>query len=107
MTAVPVARTWKFWGSRCRFFSVPSTIPWSDRMNCQARRPDHERDEEREEQHQQEEVLVRPAVERDPVRERVGDDEVDRGGEPRVAERAEELRVVRRKTLRELGEVPR
>src|SRR5690242_2144069 len=36
MTAVDVARTWKEWGRRCHRFSVPSTIPSSARMNCQA-----------------------------------------------------------------------
>ena len=35
-TAIPVASTWKFSGSRWRFLSVPNTIPWSDRMNSHA-----------------------------------------------------------------------
>ena len=67
---------------------------------------DHERDEERHQQHEQEEVLLRPAVERDPVRDRERDHQVDQRRRAREVEAVDELRVVQAELPAELAPVP-
>ena len=69
--------------------------------------PDHERDEEREQKQEQVGRLAPAAVERDPVGERIGDDQGGRGGDGREPRGEQELRVVERDGLAEVGEVPR
>ena len=55
---------------------------------------------------QEEQVLPASAAERDPVRERVADRERRHGRDPRVLERADELRLVRRDGVAEVRPRP-
>ena len=63
-------------------------------------RPDQVRDEERGDDEEQEQVLPAPAAERDPVGQRVRDEEREDRGDPRVLERADELLLVGAEGLR-------
>ena len=54
-------------------------------------RPDEVRDEERRDDEEQEEVPPRPGAERDPVHERVREEEAGNRRDARVEERADEL----------------
>jgi hypothetical protein len=67
---------------------------------------DHEGHEERDQQHQQEEILLAPAVERDPVGDGERDHQVDDRGRAREPDTGQELGVVQAELLAELGPVP-
>ena len=57
-------------------------------------RPDQVRDEERRHDDQQQQVLPPAAAERDPVRDRVAEDEREQRRDAGVLDRADELRAV-------------
>jgi hypothetical protein len=70
-------------------------------------RPDEVRDEERCDDEEEEQVPPRPGAERDPVDERIGEQERDRGRDAGIEERAEQLLVVVGEGVREVRELPR
>src|SRR5918996_1455378 len=98
--------------------SGPATIPGADsgsvtRGNAfvgedvqPGERANEVRDEERRDDEEQEEVPPLAGAERDPVDERVRQEERRGRRETRVQERAPELRPVVRERLREVGELP-
>ena len=70
-------------------------------------RPDEVRDEERRDHEDEEDVLPAPGAERDPVGERVAEEERDERRDPGVDERADQLLAVVRDGLGEVRERPR
>ena len=106
ITAIGVASTWKFCGSRPIRFSGPRIRPSSASRNCHCDRPDDERHEERQQEQEQEDRLAPPAVERDPVRDRIGEQERERGDDARVHEGPHVDVAVLLERVRVVREVP-
>ena len=69
-------------------------------------RPHEVGDEERRDDHEQEQVAPGPRPERDPVHERIRENEARDRRDPRVDERADELLVVVADPVREVRELP-